>query len=176
MIRRLAALVTMAWFLGFVWFTVDLPGPLETAAGDAAIVPTGAAGRIEHGIALLQESKVKALLVTGVADEVSSEAFASEFAVPDRLMQCCVILGYSATTTRGNATETAAWVKARNLESIRLVTTDWHMRRAYWELQRSLPEDVRIYRDAVPSEPSLRILFLEYHKMLAVWVASLWRG
>jgi uncharacterized SAM-binding protein YcdF (DUF218 family) len=57
---------------------------------------------------------------------------------------------------------------------VRLVTSDWHMRRSALELERALPEDVAIVRDAVPTEPSLRILFLEYHKLLATYVSGLW--
>ena len=57
---------------------------------------------------------------------------------------------------------------------MRLVTTDWHMRRAAFELERMVPISVVIVRDAVPSQPSLRILFLEYHKLLARELAALW--
>ena len=175
MIRRILAFVALVWFLGFAWFTIALPGPLEGATGDAAIVPTGAAGRIEHGIELLEQRKVKAMLVTGVDPEVRPGEFAVQFEVPPSLMECCITLGSSAVDTRGNATETAEWLADRQFKSIRLVTSDWHMRRARVELARSLPADVTIRSDAVPTEPSLRILFLEYHKLLVSWVSGLWR-
>jgi hypothetical protein len=41
------------------------------------------------------------------------------------------------------------------------------MRRAALELRRAAPEGVTIVEDAVPSQPSFKILFLEYHKLLA---------
>ena len=175
MIRRALALIAVVWFLGFAWFTINLPGPLDTRTGDAAVVPTGAAGRIERGIELLDKGKVKAMLVTGVDPEVTGEEFALQFKVPTRLMECCITLGSAAVDTRGNATETAEWLAARKFTSIRLVTSDWHMRRASIELARTLPDEVAIRQDAVPTEPSLRILFLEYHKLLATWVSGLWR-
>ena len=87
-------------------------------------------------------------------------------------MRCCVKLGYLAVDTRSNADETASWVKERKYKSLRLVTTDWHMRRAAVELARSLPDDITILRDAVPSRPRLGILFLEYNKLLAAAVAQ----
>jgi hypothetical protein len=31
-----------------------------------------------------------------------------------------------------------------------------------------------VVEDAVPTEPSLRILFLEYNKLLLRWASSLW--
>ncbi|MBL4792552.1 MAG: YdcF family protein, partial [Citromicrobium sp.] len=34
------------------------------------------------------------------------------------------------------------------------------------ELRRELPSDVRLVEDAVRSEPSLWLLFVEYHKWL----------
>ncbi len=171
--RRLFAALLIVWFAGFAWFTIALPQPLERATNDAAIVPTGAAGRIARGVDLLESGAVEALLVTGVANEVSMADFAREFDVPDRLMECCVTLGYGAQDTRGNAAETAAWVANRRVASVRLVTTDWHMRRARNELSQALPPDVAISSDAVASEPSFRILFVEYHKLLASWVVGL---
>jgi len=47
------------------------------------------------------------------------------------------------------------------------VTSDWHMRRAVAELRGTLPGDVTILPDAVSTEPSFSMLFLEYHKFLA---------
>ena len=73
----------------------------------------------------------------------------------------------------GNAAETAAWVAHHKYRSLRLVTTDWHMRRAEAELSAALPPGVTIVRDAVPSRPRLGILFLEYNKLLASTLAHL---
>ena len=81
-------------------------------------------------------------------------------------MACCVTLGFAATDTRGNAEETTEWALENNIKSLRLVTSDWHMRRAAVELRRELPSDVRLVEDAVRSEPSLWLLFVEYHKWL----------
>jgi hypothetical protein len=41
------------------------------------------------------------------------------------------------------------------------------MRRAAWELEQALPDDIPIARDAVRTHPSLKVLFVEYHKWLA---------
>ena len=45
------------------------------------------------------------------------------------------------------------------------------MRRAASELQGTLPRGTTVLRDAVRTEPSLWILFLEYHKLIATWLA-----
>ena len=60
--------------------------------------------------------------------------------------------------------------------SLRVVTSDWHMRRAVMELRRVLPPGISIAEDAVPTRPTLRILFTEYHKLIARWLALKLRG
>jgi uncharacterized SAM-binding protein YcdF (DUF218 family) len=87
-------------------------------------------------------------------------------------MACCVALGFAALDTRGNALETASWIKGGRYRSLRLVTSDWHMRRSAGELSEVLP-DIRLVEDAVPSRPSLKTLFVEYHKLLASWLGRL---
>jgi uncharacterized SAM-binding protein YcdF (DUF218 family) len=113
------------------------------------------------------------MLVSGVDREVRPKEFAAEFRVSQREMACCITLGYAAVDTRSNAAETAKWVAQNEVRSLRLVTTDWHMRRAAGELDRALPKSVTVIRDAVPSRPDLGTLFLEYHKLLASRAAGL---
>ncbi|MFA9200346.1 MAG: YdcF family protein [Cypionkella sp.] len=173
MIARAAAFVAMLYAFGFLWFAAALPQPLGDSRTDAVVVPTGGPGRIGRGLELLADGHAREMLVTGVDREVKPDEFAAEYDVSRATMQCCVTLGFAAVDTRSNAAETAAWVRERRYRSLRLVTTDWHMRRAAAELARALPEDVVIVRDAVPSRPRLRVLFLEYNKLLASAAAAL---
>ena len=87
-------------------------------------------------------------------------------------MACCVTLGYQAIDTQSNALETAEWLRRQRVESVRLVTSDWHMRRARLELDRLAPPGVTIVADAVPTRPSFSTLFREYNKYLARSLAS----
>jgi uncharacterized SAM-binding protein YcdF (DUF218 family) len=169
-IRRIAALLLVAWALGFLWFAIALPQPAGMEKTDAIVVPTGSGGRIPRGLALLRRHVAPRMLVTGVDEDVRPREFAAEYDVAPQVMECCVTLGFAALDTRGNARETAAWVAENKARSIRLVTSDWHMRRAALELAGRLPPETVIVRDAVRSQPSLWILFLEYHKLLATWV------
>ncbi|WP_347302004.1 YdcF family protein [Croceibacterium sp. TMG7-5b_MA50] len=170
MIRRFLAALLLVWLLGFVLFAVALPKPAPDERTDAIVVLTGSGGRIERGLALLQQRQAPRLLVTGVAEQVRPGEFAAEYDVPPATMRCCVTLGFAALDTRGNGLETAQWVKEQQVRTLRLVTTDWHMRRGALELEAALPPDVVVVRDAIRSEPSLFILLLEYHKLLAAWV------
>lgn len=172
MIRRLIALILVVWAFGFMWFAVALPQPVEAGETDAIVVPTGSGGRIPRGIALLRAGAADRLLVTGVDDDVKPAEFAAEYDVSPSLMECCVTLGFAALDTRGNARETAEWVANEGAASIRLVTADWHMRRAALELAEALPDNVAVVRDAVRTEPSLATLLIEYHKLLAVWLTQ----
>jgi hypothetical protein len=79
-------------------------------------------------------------------------------------MRCCVELGHEAIDTRSNAIETSAWIRRRHYRSVRLITADWHMRRARYELRRQLPAGIVILPDAVQTQPSLRTLMYEFHK------------
>jgi len=167
MIRQAISFVVLVWALGFIWFVVGLPQPAGDEHTDAVIVPTGSAGRIPRGLEVLERGLAREMLVTGVDPEVKPNEFATEFGVSSRRMKCCVTLGFTAVDTRSNAEETAAWVRERKFTSLRLVTADWHMRRTATELDRTLPDSVRVVRDAVPSRPSMSLLFLEYHKFLA---------
>ncbi|GGD63514.1 YdcF family protein [Erythrobacter arachoides] len=169
MVRRLISILLVAWALGFLWFAVALPRPAPVSETDAIVVPTGSGGRIPRGLEVLQAGAAQQMLVTGVDPAVQPDEFQAEFEVPDRLMDCCITLGFNALDTRGNARETAQWMAEREYNSLRLVTADWHMRRAAAELSDQLPAAIAIERDAVRSEVSLWTLFLEYHKWLAVW-------
>ena len=169
MIRRAISLLAIVWALGFLYFAIVLPQPLALAKSDAIVVPTGSGGRIARGLELLNQGGGKQMLVTGVDTNVTPQEFQIEYQVSDRLMDCCITLGFSALDTRGNARETAEWMAERQYNSLRLVTADWHMRRAALELTDQLPEGIRVSRDAVRAEVSLWTLFVEYNKFLAVW-------
>lgn len=172
MIRRVLSAVLIAWALGFLWFAIALPQPLANGDAEAVIVPTGGAGRIDRGLQLVGQGKAKEMLVSGVDREVKPGEFAAEYEVEPERMECCVTLGFAAVDTHSNAVEAAQWVEDKGYTRLRLVTTDWHMRRAGLELRRALPDTVSVQWDAVASEPSLGSLFLEYHKLIAVFIAG----
>jgi uncharacterized SAM-binding protein YcdF (DUF218 family) len=173
MVRRIVSLIVLVWLLGFVWFALALPQPRAGGRTDAVVALTGGVGRIDRGLEALEQGWARRLFVSGVDREVRPGEFAAEYKVPPALMACCVTLGFQSVDTRSNASETALWISDNKFRSVRLVTTDWHMRRAAMELGGALPPGVRLMRDAVPSSPSFRTLFLEYNKLLARAVARL---
>ena len=167
MLRRLLALLLVAAVLGFLAFAVTLPRPAGGQPTDAVIVLTGGEGRIARGLDVLRRGWSPRMLVSGVDTEVRPREFAAEYKVAPGLLACCITLGYESVDTRSNAREAANWIAAHHARSLRLVTSDWHMRRAAWELSRTIPADVAVVEDAVPTHPSLNMLMVEYSKYLA---------
>lgn len=173
MIRRVIAGAALVWVLGLAWFMLTLPGPADDRQTDAIVVPTGGPGRIDRGLALLKAHAARRMLVTGVAPGVRPIDLAIEYKTSPRLFACCVDLGSKAVDTRSNAEETAAWVRAHHYKSVRLVTSDWHLRRARLELTQTLGKDVVVVGDGVRGAPRLPLLLAEYHKYLVRRIALL---
>lgn len=167
MIKRLISILFLIWVLGFAWFALLLPLPAGDEKTDAIVVLTGGPGRIDRALDRLEAGTAKRLLISGVAREVKPRELAAEYRRPMTLFDCCIALGFEAEDTRSNATEVATWVARRNYKSVRLITTDWHMRRAEYEIGRAIGKDVKIVPDAVRSQPNFATLFREYHKYLA---------
>ncbi|MEZ0496130.1 YdcF family protein [Sphingomonas sp. IW22] len=164
---RLIAFVTLAYALGFVVFMLSLGRPVEGKVTDAIVVPTGGAGRIDRGLAILEAGQARRMLVSGVDPTVRPRELAEVYkSTPRRLFDCCVDLGQEAIDTRSNADETAGWVRRYRFKSVRLVTSDWHMARARLELTNALGPDVEIVGDGVRTNARFGVLAGEYNKLL----------
>ena len=166
MIKRAFSFLLLIYLLGYALFAVLLPRPAGGRQTDAIVVLTGGAKRIERGLELLEQGKARRMLVSGVARTVRPAELAAQYQGSDRLFACCVDLGRESVDTRSNAEEVSRWLARHKIRSIRLITTDWHMPRARFELSRRLPEGVAVVGDAIESNPSFTTLFTEYNKYL----------
>ncbi len=173
MIRRILSILFLLWLLGFAWFALLLPQPLGKQQTDAVVVLTGGPGRIDRGLDILAEGQAKRMLISGVGRDVKAADLAQRYPGTERLFSCCVALGFEAVDTRSNGLEVARWMARRNYKSLRLVTNDWHMRRAEFEIEQALPSSIIVYTDAVRTEPSFATLWKEYHKYLLSRLAAL---
>jgi uncharacterized SAM-binding protein YcdF (DUF218 family) len=175
MIARLLALLLLLYALGFMLFafTLGQPAAPGAAPSDAAIVLTGGSGRIEHAIDVLRQGKAHRLLIAGADPAVTKADLANRIPHSAAQLSCCVDLGSESVDTRSNAEEASRWLARHRFKSFRLITSDWHMRRAGYEFHRVLGSRYVIVPDAVRTEPSLLLLFAEYNKYLlrrlAVW-------
>ena len=175
MISRLGSLLLLVYALGFVLFafTLGKPAKANVSAADAAVVLTGGPGRIEHAIDVLKDHKAQRLLVAGVDPAVTKPDLARRIPGSNKWLACCVDLGSESVDTRSNAEEAGRWLAKHDYKSLRLITSDWHMRRARYEFEKVLGSKYDLMTDAVRTEPSFLTLFGEYNKYLlrrlAVW-------
>jgi uncharacterized SAM-binding protein YcdF (DUF218 family) len=162
---------------GFAWF-VHLAGQAGRwpAHADGIVALTGGAERVETALRLLAEHRADRLLLSGIGGGAALAELADRAGVDPVPLASHVTLGRSATTTRGNAQETAVWARANAIHSLLVVTASYHMPRALAELGRALP-DVTLYAVPVrsaerPGHPAvpLRLIAEEYVKYIATWV------
>lgn len=192
--RRLfipVGLLAVAWTVGLFVFVDHIPavagGQDSDLRTDAIVVLTGGRGRVEQGTRLLARSAARKMLISGVGPNVAARDVIPATRLESAILDCCVTLGRAARNTRENAVETAGWVAANDVTSLRLVTADFHMPRSLLEFHSRLP-DTTIVPDPVKSEnvrlsrwwlwPGTAFLLAgEYNKYLAararVFVAQL---
>ncbi len=160
---------------GFAWFVavVHRPGPPLPPA-DGIVALTGGADRIETALHLFAAGRAPLLLVSGVARGAGLSGLTRRADLDPAPLAARVTLGRDATSTLGNAEETAAWARTHNIHSLIVVTAGYHMPRALLEMERTMP-GVTLY--PAPVQPpgmhrvsTLRLLASEYLKLLAAAV------
>lgn len=166
-----------AWGVGFAAF-----GEAAGRSGDAPpdadgiVALTGGAERVDTALRLLAEGRAPLLLVSGVGHGAELAGLTRAVRLGPE-MDARVTLGRAATSTVGNATETALWAEAHGVRRLIVVTAGYHMARALLELGHAMP-GVTLYPVAVQvQEPwtlrgwkGVRMLANEYDKYLVTWV------
>lgn len=170
---RILALLLAAYGIGLGGFALTLPKPAGDERTDAIVVLTGSPGRLERGFERMERGLARHMLISGVPPTVRPQDYAQEYHVDPSLFPDRIALGQDSVDTRTNAEEVARWLARRRYRSIRLVTSDVHMRRARYEIGRKVGPDIAIVADAVATSPDLRQIFAEYNKLLLGWAAGL---
>jgi uncharacterized SAM-binding protein YcdF (DUF218 family) len=165
MILRFFSLLLLLYLLGFLIFSVTLADPAGDRQTDGAVVLTGGSGRIEYALDVLGDGKAQRLLIAG-ADPAVTKPDLIELLGHRKLINCCVDLGSESVDTRSNAEEAKRWLERRGYKSVRLITNDWHMRRARYEFRRVLGDQYKVVPDGVRTQPRFRTLFAEYNDYL----------
>jgi uncharacterized SAM-binding protein YcdF (DUF218 family) len=177
-LRTLATLgagtVAAAFVLSFAWFIYLTGASSELPPhADGIVAFTGGQERVETALRLLTQGRADRLLLSGIGGGAELPELARLAGVNALPIATRVTIGRTATTTRGNALETAAWARTNAIRSLLVVTAFYHMPRAMLELRRLLP-DTALY--SVPVWPpaaqrwsaaTLRLIAEEYIKYLA---------
>jgi len=171
------------WSVGFAFFShyvFDYIGQnpdkdnVKKPVGIAVL--TGGRYRIAKGIELLNSGYGEQLIISGVTKGVTLHDIAQKEKV-EIYDDMPLTLGYSATTTVGNAKEIKNWADMYKIKTIYAVTSFYHIPRSRAELKHLMPEvDIRFV--AVSSGyvrkhwwkhwGSFKFLAVEYCKYLAV--------
>ena len=87
-----------------------------------------------------------------------------------------------AIDTKGNAIETKAWMISEKIQSLRLVTADYHMPRSLYEFKSVMPKERIIPHPVFPDKVkrerwwvwpgTASLLISEYNKFLFAWVRN----
>ncbi len=148
------AVCAVAWIAGLVSYAAQVPQEVSdtTTATDAIVVLTGGSGRIETGLELLSQGLAERLFISGVGPSVSADTLVDAETPERETLLEKITVGAEAEDTPGNAIETAKWVRAQNVTSIRLVTAAYHMPRGLRELRRAMPDATVIPHPVFPEQ------------------------
>lgn len=168
----------LIWAIGFILFLIGVSfvQPSDTTTQtDAIIVLTGGQNRVNTGLDLLAENKAEYLFISGVNQQVKIEELVRMWRTDLDYMPCCIVLGHAAHDTEGNARETSEWVRREGLQNLRLVTSNYHLPRAWLEFKHALPRRAIIAHPIKPasvdddSKHFLELSFGEYNKTILTW-------
>ncbi len=192
-LRRLATLagiIVLAWLAGLVWFAETIPrappasgSPEAERHTDAIVVLTGGSERLAVGLELLAAGRAGKLFVSGVYHSVDVHELLRTSRRKPAELGCCIVLGYAADNTVGNAAETADWMRIEHFTSLRLVTANYHLRRSLLEFRQVMPGIQIVPHPVVPTNVRVvdwwlwrhttRLIITEYNKYLLALARSL---
>jgi uncharacterized SAM-binding protein YcdF (DUF218 family) len=136
-----AGLLVAGWdFARFVARADRAVTPDPPIKAEAVVALTGAADQRIISAVQLADSLDLPLLISGVNVDTSDADIARITNVDIDQITCCVKLGRKAATTEGNGEEVASWARLNAYQRIVVVTSEYHMERALFELQNAMPE------------------------------------
>ncbi len=189
MIKPYATLVTgfvgaaAVWAGGLSWFASTIPTTVDdpVTRTDAIVVLTGGSERIETGLSLLEAGLADRLFVSGAGEQVKADDLVPRTRTLRPDLREDITVGTSAGNTPENARESAAWVRAAGVHSLRLVTAAYHMRRSLLEFRAAMPDVVIIPHAVFPANVksdwwrwpgTASLIAREYTKFIITWAAQ----
>lgn len=166
----LALVVVAMLFIDFTYKTFSYRQ--REVKADAIVVLAGGKGRVEEGVRLYRKGKGHWLFFIGVDPTVRrSDLYQPRFGDPPK---DGVILEKASRNTLENAIYGRDVIMSKDIRSIVLITSRYHMKRASILLRNALPKDVAIYPYPVDSknlkeewwshQGSFHLLFGEFYK------------
>jgi uncharacterized SAM-binding protein YcdF (DUF218 family) len=148
------------------------------------VILTGGSNRIKEGLKLIKSfSKLELLnidiLISGTGKGFTKSNVNKLLSKNDQLnmfVKCCLELDSQSQNTRSNAIETLKWVNKNSIKQLILVTSNYHMPRAFLEFKNKMP-DLKIIKHPITPEKhninnwiysyeTFSLILLEYCKFL----------
>ncbi len=185
--------VLCIYLLGFIYFalTLEYEPEYKNEKTDAIIVLTGETRRITDGIDELNKGYSPKLFISGVhlqapISKVIDKTILNlqkeeKLSTAPKALKAKISTG-KAENTIENALESAVWVKNNDVESIRLITSFYHMPRAKLLFKKYLPKTITIYHPISFSQSRittltnahmLELIFSEYNKYILTYIWTL---
>ena len=122
----------------------------EEVSADCGVVLTGGAGRVREGMDLLYRRSIRKLIVAGVFSESELADIFPQLPYYQGIQESDIILEKRSRTTYGNAVQTLTLIEALQCRELVLITSQYHMYRAYKTFHQVYPHDFEIIMHAVP--------------------------
>ena len=108
------------------------------------VILTGGTNRIKDGLKIVNKFEQSStfnskILVSGTGKGFTKMSLAKNIDFNYNLIECCIELDSISTNTYSNAFETLKWVKKNNISEFILITSNYHMPRAFLEFKYRMP-------------------------------------
>lgn len=159
------AMIVMAFMILLVgdlllWFYLDYSRvdpprlPATVTKVDAITVLAGSSGRLQQGYDLLNRDKARYLLIIGANPRSRSRDILASFSpVPGRqisLQPDQVIIENQSHNTLTNILALRDLCRQHHFHSLLIVTSTFHVKRAYHLCQKILPPQLEVYYQTIP--------------------------
>lgn len=146
----------------------------QSQSADCAVVLTGGAQRVREGFDLLSNQRVQKLIISGVHPKAQMREIMPNILFYGDIREKNIILEKRSGTTYGNAQQSLVVAEAAGCRDLLLVTSRWHMHRAYKTFRAIFPEHMMIYQNAVYGSLSKNIFFEVFIEAVKTLFYGLW--
>ena len=147
------------------------------------VILTGGSNRIKDGLKIVNKFDKTSkfyprILVSGTGKGFTKFSLEKKlnFDFSFNLIECCIELDKISTNTFSNASETLKWTKKNNIKEFILITSNYHMPRAFLEFKNRMP-NLKIFtypitpkkhkiNEWLNSSQTFSLIFSEYFKFL----------
>ena len=110
------------------------------------VILTGGTNRIKDGLKIIKDFRKSKksnykILVSGTGIGFTKNSLKNQLGsnFDPKLIQCCIDLDKVSKNTITNASETFKWTQKNNIKEFILITSNYHMPRAYLEFKNIMP-------------------------------------